>query len=127
MPFRTVTTFEKSGSQVEAELWATPGFFKFSKCFAYDGNPYISRIESITNEDGSYIECYLEYHDIDAYRAWHDEWKHIHDDLRTKIIDNLKSRGIESRLFWPEEEKFPIEGTEVISINEFVSRLPNAS
>jgi hypothetical protein len=127
MPFRTITTFEKPGAQVEAELWATPGFFKFSKCFIYDGNPYISYIDTKINEDGSYVECYLDYHDIEAYRAWHDEWKHIHDDLRVKIIENLKSRGIETFLFWPDEEKFPIEDTEVISVDKFVSKISSAS
>jgi hypothetical protein len=127
MSFRMVTIFEKPGAQVEAELWATPGFFKFSKCFVYDSNPYISKMDLKINEDGSYLEYYIEYHDIDAYRAWYDEWKHIHDDLRSKIIENLKSRGINSKIFWPEEENCPIGYDPVFSLNDFVSRITTSA
>ena len=123
MTFRTITVFEKPGAQLEAELWATPGWFKFSQCFLYDGNPYISKLDLKSNDEGSYLEYYIEYHNIEAYHAWYDEWKHIHDDLRIKIIDNLKTRGIESQLYWPEEEQCSFKGDGVFyNIDEFVSK-----
>lgn len=104
MTFQTVSTFGKTGAQIEAELWATPGWFKFSQCFLYEGNPYIARLDVKFSSDGSYAEYYLDYHDENAYRAWHDEWKHIHDVTRHNCFESLKTRGIQIELYWPGEE-----------------------
>ena len=123
MNFQTITVFEKEGAQVEAEIWATPGWFKISQCFLYENNPYISRLDIKTNPDGSYLELYVDYHTEEAYLAWYDEWKHIHDDLRPKVMENLKSRGIESKLYWPEIQSTIPTYDEVIPIDQFVSKL----
>jgi hypothetical protein len=128
MTFRTITVFEKPDVQLEAELWATPGWFKFSQCFLYDGNPYISNIDLKLNQEGSYLEYYIDYHNAEAYQAWYDEWKHVHDDLRVKIIANLKSRGIESQLYWPDEDQCPFKEDDVFLASDFTSKIPtNAS
>ncbi len=76
MNFTTITVFEKEGAQVEAEMWATPGWFKMSQCFVYENNPYISKMDLKANQEGSYLEVYIEYHSKEEYEAWHAEWKH---------------------------------------------------
>lgn len=126
MEFQTVTVFEKEGAQVEAEIWATPGWFKISQCFLYENNPYISRIDAKSNVDGSYFELFVDYHNEDAYLAWYDEWKHIHDDLRPKVIENLKTRGVDSILYWPEANVPAPQHEKVLPITKFVSKLPTA-
>lgn len=126
MNFQTITVFEKEGAQVEAEIWATPGWFKFSQCFLYENNPYIAKLDQKINEDGSYIEYFIDYHNEEAYLAWYEEWKHIHDELRVKVIENLKSRGIESKLYWPAVDVPPPKDNPVLPITEFVSKLPTA-
>jgi len=123
MSFQTITVFEKDGAQIEAEIWATPGWFKFSQCFLYDNNPYVSRLEMKVNNDGSYLEYHLDFHNEDAYQAWHDEWKHIHDDLRPKIIDNLKFRGIGYTLYWPEGNISPPNEEPALAVSQFTTKL----
>jgi hypothetical protein len=121
MTFQTISTFEKPGGQIEAELWATPGWFKFSQCFLYEGNPYIARLDLKSSVDGSYVEYYLDYHDENAYRAWHDEWKHIHDEVRFNCFESLKSRGVQIKLYWPAEE---LGGrADVQAFDTFVSKI----
>ena len=119
MSFEYIITFEKAGTQIEAELWATPGWFKFSQCWIYENNPYVSKLEANSILDGSYIEIYVGYHNEEAYNAWMDEWRTIHNELRDKIFENLKSRDIDYTIYWPENSE--IESTEKIYIEPLSS------
>ena len=124
MSFDYVSTFSKEGTQVEAELWATPGWFKFSQCWIYENNPYIEKIEAKTSSDGSYIEIYVSYYNEEAYKAWRDEWKQIYDELRDKIFDNLKSRGIKYTLYWPDDSIIESEEKELVKpLSSFASSI----
>lgn len=124
MSFQYVSTFEKSGTQIEAELWATPGWFKFSQCWIYENNPYIDKIEAKSSPDESYIEVYVSFHNEDAYKAWFDEWQTVHDELRDKIFENLISRDIKYTIFWPDNATIDSsEKTFVKPLSTFVSRI----
>lgn len=124
MEFRTISVFEKQGAQVEAELWATPGWFKFTQCFLYDNNPYISKLDLKISEDGSYVEYEINWHNEEAYTSWYEEWKNIHNDIKPKITSNLKSRGITYYLFWPDTKvEPPPTGDETLSINLYSSKI----
>jgi|LauGreDrversion4_2_1035121.scaffolds.fasta_scaffold915548_2 hypothetical protein len=125
MNFTTITVFEKEGAQVEAEMWATPGWFKMSQCFVYENNPYISKMDLKANQEGSYLEVYIEYHSKEAYEAWHAEWKHIHDELRFKVMENLKTRGIDNKLYWPDQGIPAPENETAYSLDQFVSKITN--
>lgn len=122
MIFSTVSVFEKPGANMEAEIWATPGWFKFSQCFLYENNPFISKLDMKVSKDGSYLEYLLDYHDESAYQAWHETWKHVHDITRASCFENLRKRGAIIQLYWPGTE---LGGNEIIiPYSEFVSKIP---
>jgi hypothetical protein len=123
MEFLTISTFEKTGTQIEAELWATPGWFKLTQCFLYDNNPYISKMDLKISDDGSYIEYHIIWHNEEAYNAWFDEWKSVHNDIKPKVINNLKSRGITYTLFWPSSDVEPPPDDITVSLESFTTKL----
>lgn len=124
MSFHTISIFEKPGSQIEAELWAIPGWFKMSRCFTAEATGHSEFVENLYNKlsaDGSYVEYHLIFHSEDTYRAWHEKWKDIYVPLRKECLEIARSNGITAQLYWPGED---LGGHEVtISVENFVSKL----
>ena len=124
MTYRTISVFEKPDVIVEDELWAAPGWAQLVGCFLYDGNPYISKVEKFTNEDHSYLEYHLDFHDEEAYHAWYEEWASAHDTLRSPIFETLRSRGVHIQLYWEGVYLDATNNESVLPITEFVSKIP---
>jgi hypothetical protein len=124
MTFRIITVFEKEGAQIESEIWATPGWFKFQQFYLLENNSYLCNLDKKISEDGSYLEYYVDYHDEEAFLAWYEEWKDLYDNLRTQVIENLKSRGVQHTVYWPETSFALIEDPDVRQLIQFQSKLP---
>jgi hypothetical protein len=124
MEFQTISVFEKSGAQIEAELWATPGWFKLTQCFLYDSNPYVSKMDLKSTEDGSYVEYHIYWHNEEAYATWLEEWSTVHNDIKPRVLENLNSREIQHTLYWPETSiEPPVKNDNIVSLDSFVSKI----
>jgi hypothetical protein len=123
MTFRIITVFEKEGTQIESEIWATPGWFKFQQLYLYENNPYMSNLEAKISEDKSYIEYHVDYHDEAAFLAWYEEWKDLYIELRTKVLENLKSRGVQHNVYWPGSSSVPTDDSNLHPLDQFRSKL----
>ena len=124
MTFRIITVCEKEGAQIESEIWATPGWLKFQQFYLLENNSYLCNLDKKISEDGSYLEYYVDYHDEEAFLAWYEEWKDLYDDLRTQVIENLKSRGVQHTVYWPETSFVLIEDPDARQLTQFQSKLP---
>lgn len=124
MTFRIISVFEKEGTQIESEIWATPGWFKFQQFYLLENNSYLCNLDKKISEDGSYLEYYVDYHDEEAFLAWYEEWKDLYIELRTKVLENLKSRGVQHTVYWPGSSSLPTDDPDLHPLDQFQSKLP---
>ena len=96
MIFRTIATFEKTGTNIVETLWKSDHYNKLLECYLFDGNPYSISDHKLA-EDNSYIEIYVDYHSEQFYRMWYDEFKDTYIPLIKLAFDDFRQQGIDIR------------------------------
>ena len=121
MTFRTITTFEKASTDVQTLAHSVPGMDIVGSCFAFEGNPYLEKLEIKNSTDRTYAEYHIYFHDEANYLAWHDQFKAQHDNNRELAFKVLKFGGVDIKRYWEDANDRAEAGA--LPISQFVSKL----
>jgi hypothetical protein len=124
MIFRSVTTFEKPGSDILDIIWNIKSFNSTSDCFLYEGNPYIDSVDEYVSDDGSYVEYVVQWHDQNFYELWFDEFKDILVPHRHEYYQTIKEQGVQFKEFWSSMD-VPGVPDFALPIDQFTTRFPD--
>jgi hypothetical protein len=128
MIFRSVTTYEKPGSDILEIIWNIKSFNSLSDCFLYEGNPYIDSINEYISDDISYVEYVVDWHDQNFYELWLDEFKDIVVPYRQDFYQTIKGQGIEFKEFWSSLDAPVLALPDYVvplSMDQFTTRFPD--
>ena len=128
MIFRSVTTYEKPGSDILEIIWNIKSFNSLSNCFVYEGNPYVDFINEYVSDDASYVEYVVDWHDQNFYELWLDEFKDVVLPYRQDFYQTIKKQDIEFKEFWSSLDApvLDLPHPDIpLPINQFTTRFPD--
>jgi hypothetical protein len=101
--FKTVTVFEMSSGDVYAKMCESASYIQAIYCFP-SPSEYFATIEQKINDERSYFEQHIYFHDEEKYKEWYAVFGEILEELVEEIAEDFAKNNISYRRFFDNVE-----------------------